>query len=185
MKSTTNTWIALLRGINVGGHHKLPMKELAAELEALGLSDVKTYIQSGNAVFRSPQTDASALSERIASAIREDHGFEPRVLVLSRSDFRAAVRANPFPAADAEPRTVHLSFLAKPAADPDLEALDALKAKSEDFVLTERVFYLYAPDGIGRSKLAAKVETSLGVPATARNWRTVIKILEIAEGLTT
>ncbi len=179
-----NTWIALLRGINVGGHNKLPMKDLVAELERLGLSDVKTYIQSGNAVFRSRESEASVLCEQIASAIGSSHGFRPRVLVLSRQDLQAAARANPFAAAaEAEPKTVHLSFLAEPATAPDLAGMEAVKVKSEGFVLTERVFYLHAPEGIGRSKLAAKVETSLGVPATGRNWRTVQKILEIAERL--
>ena len=178
------TWIALLRGINVGGHRKLPMKELVVELEKLGLSDVKTYIQSGNVVFSSPETDASVLSERIAGAILSSHGFEPKVLVLSRRDLRDAVRANPFPIADAEPKTVHLSFLAEPATAPDLAALDAVKKEGETYVLTEKVFYLHVPEGLARSKLAEKVERSLGVPATARNWRSTLKVLELAEDFT-
>lgn len=179
-----NTWVALLRGINVGGHHKLPMKELVAELTDPGLSDVETYIQSGNVVFCSRETDASSLSERIGSTIRSSHGFEPKVMVLSREELRAAAEANPFPQADAEPTTVHLFFLAEPAAEPDLELADAVKAPSEELVLTEKVLYLHTPDGLGRSKLGAKVEKVLGgVQTTARNWRTVRKVLEMAERL--
>jgi len=176
-----NTWIALFRGINVGGHHKLPMKALVSELEKLGLSDVHTYIQSGNAVFRSRAKQASRLADRIAKAIQSSHGFSPHVLVLSLAAFRAAVGECPFAPADADAKTVHLFLLAAPANDPDLGALDAVKAGTEEYVLTEDVFYLHAPDGIGRSKLAERVERSLGVPATARNWRSVTRILALAE----
>ena len=176
-----NTWIALFRGINVGGHGRLPMKELVAELENLGLSDVSTYIQSGNAVFRSSRKSSSTLGKRIANAIRSSHGFEPRVLVLSLETFRAAVAANPLSVAEAESRFVHLYFLAERARNPDLEAMDAAKADGEEYTLTEKVLYLHAPGGIGKSRLAEKVERSLGVQATARNWRSVNKIMELAE----
>lgn len=176
-----NTWIALFRGINVGGHRKLPMKELVSVLEKLGLTDVNTYIQSGNAVFRSGAKKAARLADRIAGAIQTSHGFSPRVLVLSLEAFRAAVRKCPFAPADADAKTVHLFFLAEPANDADLEALNAVKAGAEEYVLTENVFYLHAPHGIGRSKLAERVERSLGVPATARNWRSVTRILALAE----
>ena len=92
-----NTWIALFRGINVGGHRKLPMKELVIELRNLDLSNVTTYIQSGNALFRSETKEASVLSDRIANAIQSSHGFRPWVMVLSLDAFRAAVVASPFP----------------------------------------------------------------------------------------
>lgn len=176
-----NTWIALFRGINVGGHRKLPMKELVTELENLGLSDVTTYIQSGNAIFRSVETEPSVLSDRIANAIQSSHGFQPRVLVLSLEEFRAAAAASPFPTADAESKTVHLYFLSEPTTKPDLDAMDAVKKDREEYVLSKKVLYLRTPDGFGKSKLAERVERSLGVEATARNWRSVTKILEIAE----
>jgi len=82
------TWIALFRGINVGGHRRLPMKELKAELENLGLTDVRTYIQCGNVLFRSAESDAAALSETIASAVEKSHGFRSEVLVLDLAEFR-------------------------------------------------------------------------------------------------
>jgi len=175
------TWIALLRGINVGGHHRLAMKDLVSEMESLGLRDVRTYIQSGNAVFRSKETEASRLSDRIAGAIESSHGFRPRVLVVSLETVRAALKASPFQPADAGAKTVHLFFLTEPAKHPDRRALDAAKADTEAYALTERVFYLQAPDGIGRSRLAEKAERLLGVQATARNWRSVRKILEMGE----
>ena len=177
----SKTWIALFRGINVGGHRKLPMKELVVELEDLGLSDVQTYIQNGNAIFRSTETKASVLSDRIASAIQSSHGFKPQVMVLSLEAFRTAAAASPFPKTDAESKTVHLCFLSEPAVDPDLAAMDAVKTDSEEYVLGKKVLYLRTPDGFGKSKLAERVERALGVQATARNWRSVTKILGIAE----
>jgi len=175
-----NTWFALLRGINVGGTGILPMKDLVATLEELGLSGVKTYIQSGNAVFQSPESKSPALAKKIADSIATQHGFRPHVLVLSHKELSQAVTRNPFPDAEVEPKTLHLFFLADVPANPDLGALNVIKSDSERFVLDKRVFYLHAPDGIGRSKLATRAEKLLGVAATARNWRSVEKILEMA-----
>ena len=175
-----NTYIALLRGINVGGHNKLPMGELTEILEGLGLQDVETYIQSGNVVFQKDDVNPSELSERIKSAINERRGFAPQVLVLSAEELEGAVEANPFPEAVDEPKRLHFYFLADAPENPDLETLENVKVESERFALEGRVFYLHAPDGIGRSKLAARVEKALGVAATARNWRSVRKIKEMA-----
>ena len=174
------TYIALFRGINVGGKNKLPMKDLVVALESVGCRDVATYIQSGNAVFRSEWQDASRLADSIGAAIRERHGFEPRVLLLESNEMEKAMRSNPYPMAESEPKTLHLYFLATPPETPDLAALEKIKGDRERFALGDGVFYLHAPDGIGRSKLAANVERLLGVPATARNWRTVGKIMELA-----
>ena len=175
------TYIALFRGINVGGNNRLPMKDLVAALENLGCQDVATYIQSGNAVFRSEEADGSLLSERIRAAIGEIHGFEPRVLVLGSEEMKRMVRSNPFPEAESEPRTLHVYFLAAEPERPDLDALEEIKGDRERFVLSESVFYLHAPDGIGRSSLAANAEKLLGVPTTARNWRTVRKVVEMTD----
>ncbi len=176
-----NTWIALFRGINVGGHRRLPMKELVVELEKLDLWDVNTYIQSGNAIFHSNETSASALSEKIAQAIHTSHGFRPDVMVLSADAFRAAAENNPFPTSEVTSKTVHLYFLAEPQTTPKLSLLDAVRSDREEYHLDQQVLYLHAPDGFGKSKLAQKVPQALGVSATARNWRTVQKIMEIAE----
>ena len=176
-----NTYIALLRGINVGGHNRLPMRDLVSLLEALGLHNVQTYIQSGNVVFQSERADVAVLAQQITESIGERHGFMPRVLLLNAEAVRAAAAANPFPQAVDEPKTLHLYFLAEPPEDPDLELLNQLKTETEQFKLDNRVFYLFAPDGIGRSKLAKRVERALGVAATARNWRTVSKIMALVE----
>lgn len=179
-----HTWIALLRGINVGAANRLPMAELREQLSGLGFEDVATYIASGNVVFGAngdPDADeAAALARRIATTIETHHGFRPRVLVLSVPEFRAAMEANPFPDAESEPKTLHLYFLAEQPADFDASAFEAVASPSERWELGDHAFYLHAPDGIGRSKLAARVESLLGVPATARNWRTVTRVREMA-----
>lgn len=176
-------WIALFRGINVGGRNVLPMRDLVALLEGLGCADVKTYIQSGNAVFRSTESDAAALGDSIADAVSKAFDFRPSVIALNAEAFRQAVQSNPFPDAVADPRSLHLFFLSRPAGNPDMEDLAAAKAETESFVLTENVFYLHAPDGIGRSRLVQRAERLIGVDVTARNWNTVTKILELVENL--
>lgn len=174
------SYIAFFRGINVGGRNVLPMRELAALLGDIGARDVKTYIQSGNAVFLSEETDASFLSEVICAEIGKRHGFTPRVLLMESERLESAVSSNPFPDAESEPRSLHLFFLASTPESPDLGALESARSGSERFALRDRVFYLHAPDGVGRSKLAANVERVLGAPVTARNWRTVRKVMELS-----
>lgn len=174
-----NTIICLLRGINVGGHNKLPMRELTTVLEGLGIRNVKTYIQSGNVVFQSERTDLPVLAQEIGAAIGDSHGFVPQILLLSLANLETAVSKNPYPAAEENHKTLHFYFLEAVPHNPDLALLESLKAEREQFELIDTVFYLYAPDGIGRSKLATKVEKTMGVAATARNWRTVSKVLEM------
>ncbi len=175
------TYIALFRGINVGGKNALPMKELVVILESLGAQNVQTYIQSGNAVFVGPEKDASRLSNMISREIKKRRRFEPHVLLLDLEDIERAIRKNPFPEAETDPNALHAGFLASAPEEPDLETLESLKSNGERFYLIDKVFYLHAPAGIGRSKLAAKAEKLLGVPMTDRNWRTVCKIQEMAK----
>ena len=175
------TYIALFRGINVGGKAVLPMKELAALLGTLGAQEVKTYIQSGNAVFRMRDKDPRALSKRISAAIKKSHGFEPQVFLLELGELENAMAANPFPEAESEPKTLHVNFLATVPEKPGLKALERVRADRERFVVKGRILYLHAPDGIGRSKLAANAATLLGVSMTSRNWRTVCQVMEMAK----
>jgi len=177
------TYIALLRGINVGGKNALPMSELVGVLEKLGARNVKTYIQSGNVVFASPEKDVSRLSSNIPLEIKKRRGFEPHVLVLELGDIETAIRKNPFPEATNDPQTLHAGFLASAPEKPDLKRLESLKSNGERFHLIDKVFYLHAPEGIGRSKLAANAERLLGVPMTDRNWKTVCKIREMGQEL--
>ena len=172
-------YIALFRGINVGGKNILPMKDLVEILEKMDCTGVRTYIQSGNAVFRIKNEQKELTAAGIGSKILESHGFEPKVLLLEESEFQNAIDNNPFQTDNG--KALHLFFLDSPPKSPDLEALMSVKSSSEEFELIDKVFYLFAPDGIGRSKLAAKVEKWLGVPATARNWNTVRKLSTMFE----
>lgn len=175
-----NTYIALFRGINVGGNGSLPMKELVAILEDIGARKVRTYIQSGNAIFESAEKDVVRLSRQLSAEIMRRRGFEPHVHILTLEALAKAIAENPFPEAAVDPGSLHLGFLASPPKSPDLKKLSSLRKESEGFHLTGSVFYLRAPEGVGRSKLAASAEKLLGVPMTDRNWRTVCKVMELA-----
>jgi uncharacterized protein (DUF1697 family) len=176
------TYLALFRGINVGGNNMLPMKELKALLEKNGCEGVRTYIQSGNVILNSSTSDVASLAKKLSAAVAKSHGFEPRVLLLTRAELERAAAGNPFPGAAENPQSVHLFFLDGAPKKPDLNALEALKTKTESFALKDRILYLHTPDGLGRSKMAARVAKCLGVQATARNWRTVTTLLEMMAG---
>ena len=172
--------VALFRGINVGGNNILPMQELRDILASLGCEDVQTYIQSGNSVFSSAE-DANKLSGEIRDAIEAKFGFAPQVLLLTVEQFRAIASANPYPEAEAAPKSLHVGFLTESATNPDIAAMNSIKAENERFTLTDDALYLHAPDGVGKSRLAAKIDRHLGVSTTARNWRTVRKLLDLAK----
>lgn len=173
-----NTYVILLRGINVGGKNILKMKDLVDLLEELGAKQVKTYIQSGNVVLQSME-ETTQLSEKISQTIQLRFGFAPQVLLLSQAEFEIAIRNNPFSQAESLPKTLHLGFLANEPENPNLNELEQLKSSGEEFLLKGKVFYLHAPAGIGRSKLTDKIEKHLGVPMTMRNWNTVLKISQL------
>lgn len=178
-RTSMKTWIGLFRGINVGGNNILPMAQLKRDLESLNLKNVRTYIQSGNVVFDSTARTASSLSRKIGARIEKQHGFRPNLFILNREELLTSIESNPFPRAVSDPKTLHFFFLAEPASNPDKKALENAKSPTEKYKLMDRVFYLYAPDGVGRSKLAANAEKYLGVATTARNYRTVDKLLSM------
>jgi uncharacterized protein (DUF1697 family) len=175
-----NTYVALFRGINVGGNNLLPMKELVAALESIGARKVRTYIQSGNAVCESAEKNLARLSKQLSTEINKRCGFEPHVHILTLDALSKAIAENPFPDAVVDPSSLHLGFLSSSPKSPNLEKLATLRKDSERFLLTESVFYLHAPEGVGRSKLAANSEKLLGVSMTDRNWKTVCKVKEMA-----
>ena len=177
-----NTFIALIRGINVVGKNILPMKNLVKILEDMGCEEVKTYIQSGNIVFKIKQNQKLQIAREISSRISEIYGFEPHVMLLNIAELQEAIAKNPFKTENG--KALHFFFLDSLPQKPDLERLITVKSKSEEFKLDKNIFYLYAPDGIGRSKLAAIIEKCMGVPVTARNWNTVSKLVQILNSKT-
>ena len=165
-------YILLFRGINVGGRNLLPMKDLKTLLLGAGYEQIETYIQSGNVVLQSQQPP----NDDIRELMEQEFGFKPELIVLDEPLLMDAINSNPFEAD--EGKHMHFFFLAdKPR--PDQEKLTQLATASEQFLVTDSVFYLYAPDGIGRSKLAAKVEACLGVSGTGRNLNTVNKLVDM------
>ena len=178
-----NAWVLLLRGINVGGHHKLPMKSLAAILENAGCDQVRTYIQSGNVAFRADIEMPAAFVDEISGAIEEEHGFRPAVHLLTAEELKTAVDANPYPEAVNEPKTLHVSFLAGSPEAEGIRRAEKLLSATERFTVTGNCFYLHAPDGIARSKFAASAHNALGVSATSRNWNTVTKLVELVASI--
>ncbi|WAU84291.1 DUF1697 domain-containing protein [Streptomyces sp. Qhu-G9] len=182
MTAGTTTYAALLRGINVGGNRKVPMAELRTLLEGLGHGDVRTYLQSGNAVFSSDHGDEDSLAGELSRALAEHFGFTVDVLVRDHAYLRAVLDACPFPAAELEARQLHATYLSA-QADPERYApIDQQAFLPEEFRIGDRVVYLYAPDGLGRSKLAeslSKPRLTKGIVATTRNWNTVVKLVEL------
>jgi len=174
------TYIALFRGINVGGKNTLPMKELVVLLQQFGLGNIRTYIQSGNVVFTCGVIDTGRMAAGISAKIKETYGFDPHIQILGLGELEEAISKNPFPESESKPESLHVGFLGAKPAGPDLKKLEALREKNERFQLKGKVFYLNAPDGIGRSRLAANSEKLLGVPMTDRNWRTVCRIRDMA-----
>ncbi|TWU44544.1 hypothetical protein Poly51_61110 [Rubripirellula tenax] len=168
-----NTWIALFRGINVGGRNKMPMAPLRLALESIGCRSVQTYIQSGNVLFDSAAKSKAKLTRLVGDATESEFGFRPTVLLLTAAEFHSAIANNPFPDAVVDPKTLHFFFLDSVPTSPDNDGLASLATSTERYQLVDSVFYLHAPDGFGRSKLASAVERKLGVATTARNYKTI------------
>ncbi|MFG2897980.1 DUF1697 domain-containing protein [Streptomyces zaomyceticus] len=185
----TQTYALLLRGINVSGHRKVPMAELRSVLEGLGHQDVRTYLQSGNAVFTTDSADATdsaasadTLTAEIEDAIEERFGFRVDCLVRDADYLAAVAGACPFPAAELEGKQLHALYLSGPADPERFAAIDREAYRPEEFALGDRVLYLYVPEGLGRSRLAevlARPSVVKGLVVTARNWNTVAKLVEM------
>jgi uncharacterized protein (DUF1697 family) len=173
--------LLLLRGINVGGNTRLPMQTLKDCLSRQGAANIQTYLNSGNAVFAYRGLEKGAFLSALAADLTACIGFAPQMLLLTRGELSAALANNPFPEACADGSNLHLGFLEEVPANPDLTKIDALRSPTERGQLIDRVFYLHAPGGVGRSKLAAGAEKALGVTLTDRNWRTASKLLELME----
>jgi uncharacterized protein (DUF1697 family) len=178
----TTTYAALLRGINVGGSRKVPMADLRTLLADLGHDDVRTYLQSGQAVFSSRHGSEQSLAGDIAQAIEKRFGFGVDVIVRDHAYLRTIADACPFPAAELEPKQLHVTYFSAPVTPERFTEIDQDAYLPEEFRLGDRALYLYAPNGLGRSKLAehlSKPRINKGVIATTRNWNTVVKLVEM------
>lgn len=175
LSNNMQTYILLIRGINVGGNNKLPMKALIELLSNshLALHNIQTYLQTGNVVFQSLNDSSQINESAFVTIIEKNFGFRPEIIMLNKAEFDLAINNNPYK--DELGKTCHFYFC-KEAPQLDIARLEKYITASESYQLHDNVFYLHAPEGIGRSKLAANVETCVGAKATARNLNTVNKI---------
>lgn len=166
------TFIVLFRGINVGGHNKLPMKPLVSLLENHGFTNVSSYIQSGNIVLDSKDDPTVT----IISLVSENFDLTPQVMVLTEQEFITIKANNPY--ANQDGKLVHC-YICKETPTLNTEKINKYQLDSEKITLINNALYLYAPDGIGRSKLVSNIEVCLGVSATGRNLNTMNKIYSL------
>ncbi len=174
--AAVSVMVAFLRGVNVGGKGKLAMADLRQAAAACGAEDVRTYIQSGNLVFRS-RSSAASMAKKLRTAIAAAGDVDPDVVVRTRDELARVVAKNPYVARGEDPAHLHVVF------DGDLRGLDVARYAPEEAVAAGRDLYLFLPRGLGRSKLAGDLARKGKGTGTARNWRTVLKCLELADGV--
>jgi uncharacterized protein (DUF1697 family) len=177
--------ISMLRGVNLGPHNRIKMEALRALYESLKFEDPRTYVQSGNVIFRTKEKKSSALAKKIQNAIEREFACRPEVILRTANEFREAIAASPFAGRpDLEPSKLLVTFL---AAEPGPEAratLRSFKSYPEELHLKGSELFIYFPDGAGKSKLPwSQVEKLFKTTGTARNWNSVTKMLAIAEEL--
>ncbi len=173
--------VALLRGINVGGKHKLPMKSLVTMFEEAGCTNVRSYIQSGNVVYEAGSALARRIPVTIGAAIAEEFGFEVPVITRSAGEIRRAVRANPFLERGGDENALQVAFLADRPSKAKVSGLDPDRSPPDEFAVRGREVYLWCPNGLARTKLTnAYLGSKLGTTSTIRNWRTTLKLRELA-----
>lgn len=176
------TYISMLRGINVGGHKKVPMNQLRAMLETLGFKEVRTYIQSGNVIFKAAKGNPADLSRKIEQGVLREFGFSGSVITRTLEELGKAIQSNPFvKECGLTPAKVHIAFLSEAPKADAVKKLEAFASASEQLQHSGREVYLYYKDGMGGAKLTHNVlEKVLAVTATARNWNTVNKLYDMA-----
>ncbi|MGV8953414.1 MAG: DUF1697 domain-containing protein [Cypionkella sp.] len=179
----SNIKVLLMRGVNVSGANRLPMPEFRQMLLELGLSQIHTHIQSGNAVFVDP--GVKDMQAKISAAMVERFGFAPVMFVMDLAEFDAVLAANPYQKqAAVDGSTVHIYFLGKAMSATEISSLSALVKDGEAMVATNAALYLLAPNGVGRSALAAKLERDTTAPKTARNFTSAAAIAALARTIT-
>lgn len=177
----SQAYIALLRGINLGGKNKLPMTDLIAIVSAAGCSDIQTYIQSGNVVFRAPAGLEARLAGQITSEVAKRVGLSIPVVLRTAAELAETLDHNPFLKMGAPEETLHVMFLAEQPNPRAVAGLDPGRSPGDAFAVRGREIYLRLPNGVARSKLTnAYFDAKLSTTSTARNWRTVTKLHEMA-----
>jgi uncharacterized protein (DUF1697 family) len=176
------TYLALLRGINVGGQHKLPMKELRDMFTEAGCRDVQTYIQSGNVIFQADPDVIALLPGVIAAQIAERHSYRMPVVLRTPEQIGDVIRQNPFLAEGAAEETLHVLFLADRPSAGRIASLDPDRSPPDAFIVRGQEVYLRLPHGAARTKLTnAYFDAKLATTSTGRNWRTVTKLFAMME----
>lgn len=174
-------YVALLRGINVGGKNSLPMKALVAIVEGAGGREVRTYVQSGNVVLTATPAIAKKLPALVQDAIAERLGLRVPVVIRTAEAIAAVARDNPFLARGDDPDGLHVAFLAQMPAPDRVAALDPARSPPDELAVRGSEIYLRCPDGIGRSKLTVDwLDRQLATTSTIRNWRTVLALADLA-----
>jgi uncharacterized protein (DUF1697 family) len=174
------SFAALLRGINVGGKNKVPMKDLAAFFTQAGCSETVTYIQSGNVIFKADTRTLKHLPDRITTQIADRFGYRIPVVLRSANELADAVAHNPFLTPDAEEKRQYMMFLADVPDAGNVAALDPDRSPTDEFFVRGRDIYMYLRTGVADTRLTNSwFDTSLGTVSTARNWRTVLKLNEL------
>ncbi|MGI9070557.1 MAG: DUF1697 domain-containing protein [Bryobacteraceae bacterium] len=174
--------VALLRGVNLGGKNKLPMKELVLMFTEAGCDNVRTYIQSGNVIFSAVPTVASRLPALISAQIGKRFDFQTQIVLRTGEQLRDIVSNNPFIKAGAAEETLHVLFLADLPNSRDVDQLGPDRSPPDEFIVRGREVYLCLPHGVGRTKLSNNYfDSKLRTTSTGRNWRTVMKLSELAQ----
>jgi uncharacterized protein (DUF1697 family) len=177
------TYLALLRGINVGGKNKVSMKDLTGMFVEAGCENVRTYIQSGNVVFRASPGVSARLPDLITTQIAKCFGYRTPVMLRTAEQLGDVISSNPFLKAGADEATLHVLFLADLPSPLSVDNLDPDRSPPDTFVVRGQEVYLQLPDGVARTKLTnGYFDSKLATTSTGRNWRTVTKLLELMEG---
>ena len=177
-----STYVALLRGINVGGKHLLPMKDLAVVFAQAGCINVRTYIQSGNVIFSAPAPLLKGLPELITERIAARFGYRVPIVIRTSQQLARTIRDNPFLQAGASEKMLHVCFLADPPNALATANLDPHRSPPDAFHVLNQEIYLHLPNGGARSKLTnAYFDAKLSTTGTVRNWATVLKLFEMMQ----
>ena len=182
MSSIPSTYVALLRGVNVGGNNKLPMKDLVEIFAEAGCVQVRHFIQSGNVIFSAPPALAAKIPALIPLAIAKRFGFSPPVQLRSAKQLAEVIANNPFLKLGMAEDFLHVAFLADKPSAANVAKLDPDRSPPGQFIVQGQEIYLYIPSGLAASKLTnAYFDTKLATVSTGRNWRTVKKLLALMQ----